>query len=71
MNKLRQNYIALKAGISPPYVSLIINGKKRPTWSTAKKLSIAVPGTNPELWLEGSPDEIRAALKKTATSTGL
>jgi hypothetical protein len=29
----------------------------------AERLTTAVPGTTPELWLEGSPEQIREAIK--------
>ncbi len=65
MIKLNQKTIAKKAGISEPFVSQIVNGKKRPTWTKAKKLADATT-TNPELWLEGTPDQIRDAIKNAS-----
>lgn len=59
-----QKFVAEKAELSRSYISEIINGKKRVTkWPIAKRLCQAVPGTSPELWLDGTPEEIRAAIK--------
>lgn len=59
---MKQMDLADKAGISDGYLSLIISGLRRPSWHNAKALAKAT-GTTPELWLEGSPDEIRAAVE--------
>jgi len=56
-----QTQIVKSTGISHSMVSLILAGKKRPSWSNAKKLASAT-GTSPVLWMDGSPEEIRAAL---------
>jgi hypothetical protein len=61
MNKIKQKMISKEADISGPFVSQIINGHRRPSWRTAKKLAM-VTSTKPELWLDGSPDEIKNAL---------
>ena len=64
MKRLKQNIIAEKAQISDSYLSEIIANKKRPSWSTAKKLAKAT-GTSPVLWLEGSTDQIKLELLNT------
>lgn len=56
-----QTKIAKKAGITSAYLSEIIHNKKRPSWPTSKRLA-EVTCTDPVLWLEGTTDEIRAAL---------
>ena len=53
--------IAKMTNISAGYLSEIINNKKRPSWSTAKRLAETTE-TSPELWLEGTREQIRAAL---------
>ena len=54
--------IAAAAGISQGFLSNIMCGRNRPHYKTAKKLAAAT-STNPIIWLEGSPDEIKQALK--------
>lgn len=39
--------------------------KKRPSWHTAKKLSLAT-NTDPVLWLEGDSEDIKKSLSKNA-----
>lgn len=56
-----QKKIALKTNISEGFLSELISAKKRPSWHTAKKLAKAT-NTNPVLWLEGSPEDIKLAL---------
>lgn len=55
--------IAKRAGISAGHLSDIINNKKRPSWSTAKRLAKTTE-TWPELWLEGDTLSIRTALSE-------
>ncbi|WP_076750479.1 helix-turn-helix transcriptional regulator [Desulfatitalea tepidiphila] len=56
-----QNQVAQAAGTTQPYISNILNGRRRPSWKLAKRLA-QVTCTEPQLWLDGTPDEIRAAL---------
>jgi len=56
-----QKRIAKATKLSAPMISLILSGKKRPSWSAAKRLA-AVTDTDPVLWLEGSPGEIKTAI---------
>ena len=65
MKAITQVYIAKKMGVSPAYINYLVNTRKRPPWKTAKKLA-SVTNTDPILWLEGSSDEIKAALKQGA-----
>jgi len=65
MNK--QIEISRAANISQSALSNILNGRRTPSWKAAKRLSLAVPGTTPELWIEGTPEEIRAALENKST----
>ena len=57
-----QHKIAIRVGVSDAFISLIINGQKRPSWSVAKDLAV-ITGTKPELWLEGTVEQIKNALK--------
>lgn len=58
--------IASKAEVSDSFVSRLLKGKKRPSWPTAKRLVKAVPGTTVDLWMDGTPDEIKAAIDAAA-----
>jgi plasmid maintenance system antidote protein VapI len=58
-----QRAIAQKSNLSETYISLILQGKKRVTvWNTAKILA-KVTGTECELWLEGSADQIKKEIE--------
>jgi len=60
--------IAKQSGISQGFLSNIIRGERRPHYKTAKKIAAATD-TDPVLWLEGSPEQIKNALypkKETA-----
>jgi transcriptional regulator with XRE-family HTH domain len=63
MKKTTQSQISKMSGISPGFLSDILNKGKRPSWSTAKRLAAAT-NTDPVLWLEGSPNEIKKALSQ-------
>lgn len=63
--KLTQKKIAHEIGITQQAVSKIVNGST-PLWSTAKKLAEVVPHTTPSFWMDSSPSERKAALKKAA-----
>jgi transcriptional regulator with XRE-family HTH domain len=58
MKKKTQRILAQKAMISEPFLSLIVNGERRPSWKVAKRLA-AVTKTKPELWLEGEPEHMQ------------
>jgi len=55
--------IAKKVGISAGHLCDIIRNRRRPSWSTAKRLAEATE-TWPELWLEGDTASIRSALSE-------
>jgi transcriptional regulator with XRE-family HTH domain len=63
MEKMTFTQIARKLDVSPQYVSQIIRNIQRPNWKRAKQLA-AITRTSPELWLEGTPDQIRAAIAR-------
>ena len=69
MKPFKQSEIARKAGVSKGFISRILslNDPIRPSWKTAKKLA-NVTGTDPVLWLEGEPEEIRQALFKASAA---
>lgn len=58
MKTKKQQDIADQAGISQSMLSQILSGNRRAGWRTAKKLAFAT-NTNPELWLEGSMEEMQ------------
>jgi len=62
--KLTQKKVAEKIGITQQAISKIINGST-PLWQTAKKLSDAVPGTDPVFWMEATPEQKKQALKNS------
>jgi transcriptional regulator with XRE-family HTH domain len=62
MAKINQARISKMAGVSASMLSMVMNGKKRAGWKTAKKMSGATK-TKTILWLEGSPEEIVAAIQ--------
>jgi len=62
---MKQIEIANAAGVSAAFLSNLIATRKRPSWKRAKQLA-EITGTDPVLWLEGSADDIRAALSKTS-----
>lgn len=68
MIKTTQKHIAKMARVSAPFISQVLTGKKRPSWKKAKELADAT-GTDPVVWMEGTPDEIRAAIRKATPST--
>jgi transcriptional regulator with XRE-family HTH domain len=59
--KINCTELAKKAGISKAMVSQIFLGKKKAGWKSAKRLAAAT-GTDPVLWLEGTPNEIKQAI---------
>ena len=68
MKKFTQTFIAQQIGVSSVYVNYLVNCKKRPNWQTAKKLA-EVTKTNPILWLEGTPTQIKQAISQLKSET--
>jgi transcriptional regulator with XRE-family HTH domain len=64
MKRITQKNIALTVGISAPYLNQILKGIKRPMWPIAKRLSLAVPGSTPEDWLEAPPEALRKIINE-------
>ena len=63
---ITQTYIAQRLGVSTTFINRLVNGVKRPNWKRAKELS-KITGSKPELWLEGSPEQIKNFLKTRTT----
>ena len=61
--KITQTSLAKALNVSTAYINYLVNCKKRPNWKTAKKLS-EITKTDPVLWLEGTAEEIKAALEQ-------
>lgn len=61
--KITITKLAAQIGISQGFLSNILIGRRRPHYKTAKNLAAAT-NTEPVLWLEGSPEEIKKALLK-------
>ncbi len=61
MKKNIQKSISDSTGIHPSTLSNIMRGARRPSWKKAKILA-EVTGTDPVLWLEGTPEQIRQAV---------
>ncbi len=59
---LTQNRLAMICGVTQGYISQIIKGERRPSWVYAKLLAYHT-GTRLALWMEGSEDEKRAAVR--------
>ena len=68
MKIMTQTQIAKNSGVSPGFISLCMSGKKRPSWGKAKKIA-ATTGTDPVVWMEGTPEEIRTAIREATPST--
>ena len=63
MKNIAQTEIIKRSGIHQSTLSNILTGRSRPSWSTAKRLAAATD-TDPVLWLEGSPNEIKKAISQ-------
>jgi DNA-binding XRE family transcriptional regulator len=60
--KINQTKIAKAVGVKPCFINLCLHGKRRPSWKLAKKLG-ETTNTSPEVWLEGSPEQIIQSIK--------
>lgn len=66
---MKQKDLAKKLNVSDAYLSMLINRQRVPNWNMAKRIA-EITDTTPYLWLEGSSDEIREALKSTTNRPG-
>ena len=53
-----QGDIAKQIGISGGFLSLILSGRARPSWSTAKRLA-EITATDPAFWMEAKAEDLR------------
>ena len=63
MENISRTEIIKRCEIHQSTLSNILTGRRRPSWSIAKRLAAATD-TEPVLWLEGSPNEIKKALSQ-------
>ena len=63
MDRGVQQKLAKEVKLSEGFISLVLKGIRRPSWSTAKRLAFAT-NTTPYLWLEGTSAEIKRELEK-------
>ena len=59
---MTQTEISKKLNISQQYVSMIISGKRRPSWDIAKKFA-ELTGTTASFWMEAKPDVMKDIIK--------
>ncbi len=59
---MTQEKLAQKADISPAMLSLMLSGRRRPSWPVAKRLA-KITGTTERVWMEGTPRQIKLAIK--------
>ncbi len=57
-----QTQIAAEVGVTQQAISAYVNGIARPKYKVMQRLLIAVPGSTPQLWMEGGPGEIQSAI---------
>ena len=55
MKKINQTSIAKDTGISLPFLSMVLSGKKRPSWPVSQRLESAT-GIPAVLWIDGQVD---------------
>jgi len=63
--RFKQKDIAEKVGISKSYISQLLSGDRRPAWKMAKRLANCTC-TSIELWMEGSPEQIKSAISEAS-----
>jgi transcriptional regulator with XRE-family HTH domain len=69
MKNKTQLDICKQAAISSGFLSLLLSGDRRPSWPTAKRLA-EVTGTEPALWLEGTPEALRQIVMEFIQTQG-
>lgn len=60
---MKQTELKTKVGISDSFLSMILDGSRRPSWRVAKRLAEAT-GTDPALWMEGDPLKLKLIVKR-------
>ena len=63
MKKITQKTISKKVGCSEGFLSQILSGIRRPSWTMAKKLGMAT-GTDPIWWMDADLGKIREAIER-------
>lgn len=63
MKKLIQTEIGKRCGIHQATISNILTGRRRPSWSTAKKIAEAT-GSDPVDWMESPPETLRQIIQR-------
>ena len=66
MESLNQAQTAKKLKISEAYLSLLLSGNRRPSWTIAKRLAKFF-GTTEKIWMDGTPRQIKYAIKTVAS----
>ena len=66
MEKINYSKIAQNARISRQFLTNILAGRRRSSWSVSKRLAAAVPGSTPEQWLEAPPETLRQIINEYA-----
>lgn len=61
MKKGIQTRLAGRINVSNAFLCQILKGKRRPSWSVAKRLAKATK-TKPDLWLEAPPEKLKKAM---------
>lgn len=59
--KFKQKDIAQKLGLSPSYLSEVLNKRRRPSWDVAKLLARET-GTSPMVWMDGTEADLKNAI---------
>ncbi len=60
---ITQAKIAKQLNVSNALISMLVSTRRRPSWKRAKQLA-EITGTEPVLWLEGTTEQIKAALEE-------
>jgi DNA-binding XRE family transcriptional regulator len=61
---MTQTELANKVEVSPQFIHFILSGKRRPSWHVAKRIA-KVLGTDPDIWMEKSPDILAEIVKNS------
>ena len=66
---MRQRELAMLCGCSESLISLILSGARRPSWELANAIAEKT-GSGVRLWMEGTAEEKKAALKAAENGGG-
>jgi len=59
---LKNNELAEKIGTSEAFVSMLLAGKRNPSWHIAKKIAKAT-NSDARIWMDGDVDKMREAME--------